>query len=341
MARLGFTGDVMLGRFVDRDQRTRPPEAVWGAVRPLLRGLDGLVVNLECCLSTRGREWGLTYHPFHFRADPAWAIPALLDVGVDVATLANNHVLDYGEDAFFDTLDALDAASIARTGAGRTVDEAWTPAVVDCGGLTVAVVAATDNTPEFAASDDADGTAYCVIDAENEVTTVRFERAFEEVRASSPDIDLLVVALHWGPNMATEPPERFQRFAHWLAESGVDCVVGTSAHVFQGIELRDGSVILYDCGDFVDDYAVDAVLRNDRSFLVELVVDDGPVEVRLHPTQIRRSAVSHVDPAEADWWHERMRRLSEPFGTVFETDEDTLVLPIVANSSARGVRRRG
>lgn len=327
--RLGFTGDVMLGRLVNRRQRSRPVEAVWGDLLDRLRSLDGLVVNLECCLSTRGEEWTRTNRRFHFRASPERAVPALSRAGVDVAALANNHVLDYEEAALADTLDHLDDAGIARAGVGMTVAEARRPAVVTVGNVDVAVVSFTDNTPEYAAGPDDPGTAYVEINIDREET----RRAVREslAAASDGDPDLLVASLHWGPNMRERPPKNAREFARWLVEEGVDVVHGHSAHVFQGVEILDGAVVLYDTGDFVDDYAVDPELRNDRSFLFEVRVaaDSGRVEtLRLLPTEIDDCAVHEADERAAEWSRNRMRRLSEPFGTDLERDGAELVVPV-------------
>lgn len=327
-SRIGFTGDVMLGRVVDDRQRRRRVDAVWGNVLERLHGLDGLVINLECALSTRGRQWRRTHRPFHFRADPDWAVPALERAGVDVCALANNHVLDYEEPALRDTLKHLDETGIARTGAGETLDEALEPAVVPIGGLTVAVVALTDNTPEYAADDSSPGTAWIEIDREDDGTRRCVREALERARGADPD--LLVASLHWGPNMVEEPPSSFREFGRWLVDEGVDVVHGHSAHVFQGVEVHEGRPILYDTGDFVDDYAVDPELRNDRSFLFVLrIADDGELlELRLRPTEIDDCAVHEASPDAADWARERMRELSAPFGTTFERDGSALVLSL-------------
>jgi poly-gamma-glutamate synthesis protein (capsule biosynthesis protein) len=315
--RLGLTGDVMLGRKVDERQRRRSVEAVWGDVLDRLRDLDGLFVNLECCLSTGGRPWRRTNRPFHFRADPDWAVPALEAAGVDFASLANNHVLDFEEPALFDTLDHLDAAGIEHAGAGRDEREALEPAIVEVGGLRIAVIALTDNTPEYAAGPDSPGTARVEIDVDDPETRETVDRALE--LAGRADPDLLVASLHWGPNMVVDPPEAFEEFAHWLVDRGVDLIHGHSAHVFQGGELYEGSPILYDCGDFVDDYRVDRELRNDRSFLFELEMADGTVEeLRLVPVEIEDCAVHLASPRTAEWSRDRMRERSEPFGTEFE-----------------------
>lgn len=325
MPRLGLTGDVMLGRNVDERQRRRDAAAVWGDLLDRLRGLDGLLINLECCLSTRGEPWTRTYRPFHFRADPDWARPALEAAGVDACALANNHLLDFGEAALEDTLDVLDDAGLARAGAGRTLDEALDPAAFAVGDLEVAVVSFTDNTPEYAADADTPGVARVEFDVDDERSTERVSAALSRAAAIEPD--LLVASLHWGPNMVEEPSEAFQAFARWLAGQGVDLVHGHSAHVFQGVEVYDGVPVLYDTGDFVDDYAVDDELRNDRSFLfeVELAADGELESLRLVPTEIEDCQVRRAESAAAEWSRDRMRELSRRFGTAFDRDGQALV----------------
>ena len=325
----------MLGRLVDERQRgrTRPPAAVWGDVLDRLTALDGLFVNLECCLSTRGREWRRTRRAFHFRADPEWAVPALEAAGVDCVALANNHVLDYEEPALIDTLDALDDAGIAHAGAGRNVEEAREPAVVTVAGpdagdaLTVAFVAFTDNAPEYAAGPNDPGTARVEFDVEDEEGLRIVDEALAAARDTDPD--LVVASLHWGPNMRESPPFAFREFAGWLVERGVDVVHGHSAHVFQGVEVRQGRPVLYDTGDFVDDYRVDPELRNDRSVLFEVrATAAGPTELRLLPVEIDDCAVSRADRTAAEWSRERMRDLSAAFDTEFDRDGAELVLPL-------------
>ena len=324
--RFGLTGDVMLGRKVDERQRHRPPAAVWGDLRERLQRLDGLLVNLECCLSTGGQPWTRTYRPFHFRADPGWAIPALEDAGVDCCVLANNHLLDFGESALLDTVDHLDDADIAHTGAGADLDAALEPAVVTVGGVRIAVVSFTDNTPEYAADESSPGVAYVTIDVDDEQTRNLVSEALSRARAHDPDV--LVTSLHWGPNMVTEPPAAFEAFGRWLVDRGVDLIHGHSAHVFQALEVYDGAVLCYDTGDFVDDYAVDPELRNDRSFLFETRLDaTGTIEeLRLLPTEISDGAVNQAGGQVSGWARNRMRARSAPYGTEFDREGEELVL---------------
>ena len=321
--RLGFTGDVMLGRQVDAAYREghRPPAALWGDLHSRLRGLDGLFVNLECCLATAGEPW--LGRRFHFRADPEWSTAALRAATVDCCSLANNHAMDFGPNALRETLAELSAADIATVGAGRHREAARQPVAVDCRGLTVAVVAFTDNTPQYAATTDRPGTAHIEFDPDDTESMATLKRAVETA-ADRFDPDLLVASLHWGPNNRTHPKASHQQVARRLAEWGVDLVAGHSAHLFQGIELLDRgaspTLVCYDMGDFVDDYAVDPTDRNDRSFLFELVVDgDGQLlELVLHPTEIESRAVYEASDRGAAWSRQTMIERSEPFETEFE-----------------------
>jgi 3-oxoacyl-[acyl-carrier-protein] synthase-3 len=149
-----------LGRIVDERQERRLVTAVWGDMLEFGRDPDGLFVNLEWCLSNRGRPWRRRNRPFHFRATPDWAVPVLKAAALDDASRANNHVLDFEEPAQLDTLQALDRAGIAHAGAGRTESEARAPAGVSVGDRTVVVVAFTDNTPEYAAGPESPGVAH-------------------------------------------------------------------------------------------------------------------------------------------------------------------------------------
>lgn len=318
---LGFTGDVMLGRLVDEHHRHGQPEAVWGDLSDHLRGLDGLFMNLECTIAEGGSPWERTSRAFHFRAHPDWAIDALTAIDLDWVTLANNHALDFEVEALEETLDHLDAAGITVGGAGRTAASACAPRMVEIGPLRIGLLAATDNTPEYAAEESRPGTCYTALGAP---ARERLGSLLSDVRNHDPD--LIVASLHWGPNMTTEPNEARRSLAHWLLDRGVDVIHGHSAHVFHGIEVVDGKPVMYDTGDFVDDYAVDATLRNDHSFLFELTVtEEGSLEsLDLIPTVIEGYAVHRARGRSATWCRSTMRERSERFDTTFERVDEGL-----------------
>ena len=324
-ARLGFVGDVMLGRSVDDRWSGRDPSGVWGPLGERLRGLDGLFLNLECCLSTGGEASpGKT---FLFRADPEWAVPALETAGTTWASLANNHVLDFGERALRDTRESLSAADIGHAGAGPDRESALAPSLVEAGPLDVAAVGLTDRYGEYGATEAQPGTAYLPLDPDRAETRATVRRVLQRARADDPD--LLVVSLHWGPNWERYPRETHREFGRWLIEQGVDLVHGHSAHVVQGIERYRGRPILYDTGDFLDDYLVKPALRNDRSFLFVLEITDGEFEaVRLQPVEIDDETVRPADTVAAAWLRNEMRTRCEPFGTPLRRDGRDLVVPL-------------
>ena len=288
MPTLAFVGDIMLGRGVNAEVPRKAPEEFWGTILPVLRAADAVVGNLESAITRHTTQWMRTRKVFHFRADPP-AIELLRVANVRCVSLANNHVLDYETEGLLDTLRHLDDAGIARAGAGRDPAEAITPAVIDVAGLRVAIIAATDNEPEFVAAPGRPGTCYFDIGRDPDALSRLREVA---TRARQSGAHLVVLSLHWGPNMVSVPPARFRSFAR-EALAFADVIHGHSAHVFQGVEQRGGKFILYDTGDFLDDYAVDEYLRNDWSFVFLFdVASDGAIQrLRMLPVLLRYARV--------------------------------------------------
>jgi len=324
-ARIGFVGDVMLGRGVNDRWSDTDAAGVWGSTLGRLQALDGLVLNLECCIATDDERWpGKTYY---FRADPEFAVPALAVADVSVAGLANNHVLDFGESGLRETVTHLDTAGVAHAGAGPNRDAALEPAVSDAGDLIVAVISLTDRWAAYAAGEHSPGTAYTPLDRSVGATRAIVRDTLDRVAAADPD--LVVASLHWGPNWETAPSPTQQGFARWLVDRGVDVVHGHSAHVLQGVEMYQGRPIIYDAGDFVDDYIHKEGVHNKRSVLFELVVTDGrPDELRLVPVEIKNEAAWLADEDVSRWVHETMAERSEPFGTSVERIEDGVAVPL-------------
>jgi len=330
---LAFIGDVMLGRGVNTEIAARPPESFWGNTLPILRSADAVVANLECAITQSVRRWDQTPKVFHFRADPK-ATDVLRAANIRCVSLANNHTLDYGEEGLFDTLKHLDAAGICRAGAGHNLEEAEAPALFDAAGLKVGVVAFTDNEPPFAADQQKPGTNYIEIKADSS-TLARVEKAV--IRARDAGARIVVLSLHWGPNMVLRPPAHFREFASAVVRLGVDIVYGHSAHVFQGVQVIDNSLIMYDTGDFLDDYAVDPELRNDWSFIFLVEADEvGPTSLYTIPVCLRYARVDLATGYEFEAICNRMRILSSELGTDLQQTQEGLKLAIRAAVNASG-----
>jgi len=323
--RLGLTGDVMLGRLVDRyllGDPLRDPAEVWGDTRELFASVDARLINLECVIATTG--WPDARKTFTFRAQPR-AIEALLAARVDFAGLANNHVLDYGHDALLECLRRLRAAGIACAGAGRDIGEASAAAVVAAGTSRVAVLALTDNEPGWEAGPDRPGIQVVRYDAHGLLPPYR-DRIAAAISRARETADLVIVCAHIGPNWG--PPSRdVQALAHDLLAHGADVYWGHSNHSVQAVEFCGTKAIFYSTGDFLDDYAVDPDERNDLSFFFEVRARGGAVtEARLHPVRIEGLCVHRAGAGDARWLAHRMAALSSPFGTRVVEDGEALVV---------------
>jgi poly-gamma-glutamate capsule biosynthesis protein CapA/YwtB (metallophosphatase superfamily) len=301
--KLALAGDTMLGRGVAAALVASRPEAlVDGELAAVVREADLFVLNLECCISERGEPWPDPAKPFFFRAPPA-AVELLSYLGVDCVTLANNHTLDFGVEALLDTLEHLDAARIAHVGAGRSEDEARAPAILERGGLRLAVFGVADHPREYGAGPEAPGIAFAPLDG---AAPSWLAEGIAAVGAEA-----VLVTPHWGPNMTEAPIGRVRKTAATLLDAGATLVAGHSAHVFHGIE---GSV-LYDLGDFLDDYRVDPVLRNDLGllFLVELE-PNGLARVEAVPLELDYCHTRLASGAAADWIRTRFRSACAALG---------------------------
>ncbi|HEX6678134.1 MAG TPA: CapA family protein [Actinomycetes bacterium] len=302
--KLALAGDTMLGRKVGEALAERPPSAlVAPEVVEVAAEADLFVLNLECSVSERGAPWRLPGKPFFFRAPPA-AVELLALLGVDCVTLANNHALDYGPEALADTLRHLAAAGIAAVGAGPDVDAARRPAVLHGGGVRLAVVGVSDHPEQFAAGDGRPGIAFADLGGG---LPAWLERA---VRAA--DADAVLVTPHWGPNMTSAPLPYVRRAAGALVGAGATLVAGHSAHVFHGVAGR----VLYDLGDFLDDYAVDPVLRNDLGLLFLVTLDQrGPSAIEAVPLALDYCHTRLADGDDAAWVRRRFRQACAELGT--------------------------
>ncbi len=204
------------------------------------------------------------------------AVKSLQDGHVALVNLANNHSRDFADEGLFETLAVLDRAQIRHVGAGIDKAHAQQPIFFTKNGIRFAVIGLTDNEPTWQAGDNNAGTDYVRI----------------------------------------YPSQNFINFAHTLIEAGVDIIHGHSAHVVQGIEVYKGGLIMYDTGDFIDDYVVDSELRNDLSFLFNVTLSmQGVEKVSLIPVKISGMQVNHATGADYDFLISVMKERCGRMGT--------------------------
>ncbi|MFJ4780021.1 CapA family protein [Streptomyces sp. NPDC088762] len=348
---LFLAGDVMLGRGVDQilprpgdpalseayvtDARTyvllaegvngpvprrAPFSWPWGEALHLLEAAapHARILNLETSVTrSDDAEPGKSVH---YRMHPA-NLPSLAAARPDVCVLANNHVLDYGRRGLAETLDALAAAGLRTAGAGRDLDEARRPAVLTLPGkgrvLVFSVGTASSGIPRgWAAGADRSGVDF--VDEASDADAA--EVAGRIQRAKRPG-DLVVVSIHWGSNWGYAVPRDRIRFAHALVDGGADVVHGHSSHHPRPLEVYRGHLVLYGCGDLVDDY--EGIGGNERYrddlrllYFVSLEPDTGRLDhARLVPLQTHRMRLRHASREDCDWLHEVLVRTSRTFGT--------------------------
>ena len=317
-----LVGDVMIGRLVNERLRGEKPEFPWGDTLPLFRRADWRACNLECVISDHGSPWSRTSKAFHFRSD-AKNLAVLKAARIDAVSLANNHTLDFNDRAMAEMLKLLDGAHVAHSGAGSDRGEASRVAVSEVRGVRIGLLSFTDNEPGWEAGENHPGVFYVPVEDQDERTA----KLISLVSGTRAEVDVLIVAAHWGGNWGFAPPPAHVALAHDLIQAGADVIYGHSAHVCRGIEVFGGGLILYSTGDFVDDYAVNPVERNDRSWAFELQVAGKRVRsLRLHPTVIRDCQARFADPTVA---REMIRRMQELCGAL-----GTEVMP---SSSVRGL----
>ena len=356
--RLFLCGDVMIGRGIDqalphpvnpilhepyvRDAREyvhlaekahgpipRPLsfDYIWGdAPQELERaGVDFRIVNLETAITSAETPW--PHKGIHYRMHPQ-NVGCISAGHISACALANNHVLDWGYDGLSETLQTLNAAGIAYSGAGNDADEAMQPAIIDKAAngrvLLFSFGSMTSGIPrEWRATSISPGVN--LLDDLSETTAAR---VCDQMRTHQRPGDLIIASIHWGGNWGYEIPPEQITFAHRLIDEGVAIVHGHSSHHVKAIEVFRGRLILYGCGDFITDYEGISgyeMFRGDLALMYFVEMDPnsaGLITVRLVPMQMRRFRLECAAAADAKWLCNLLNQLGERFGTTLRFEED-------------------
>ncbi|MDQ8703986.1 CapA family protein [Streptomyces sp. LHD-70] len=362
MITLFVCGDVMLGRGVDqilphpgdpelregyvRDARDyvslaeaiagpvpRPVDFAWpwGDALEVLDAAapDARLVNLETSVTSAGR-----FAPdkaIHYRMHPA-NLPCLTAARPDVCVLANNHVLDFGRVGLADTLDSLADAGLRTAGAGRDATTAERPATVPLDPshrlLVFAVGMPSSGIPnDWAAGEGRSGVSFVA-----GTSTAARAQVVGRVRKLKQAGDLAVVSVHWGSNWGYDVTRDQVAFAHALIDAGADLVHGHSSHHVRPPEVYAGRLVLYGCGDLINDYEGITGYERYRDdlrllHLVSLDPDTGRlIQLRIVPLQARRMSLSRASAEDHRWLGSLLDRISEGFRPCVTSDPRGLML---------------
>jgi len=354
-------GDVMTGRGVDqilphpgdpglREQHVpdariyvRLAEAVsgpiprpagydwpWGDALPVLDGLapDARVINLETSIT--GRDTFAPGKGIHYRMSPA-NTGCLVAAHPDVCTLANNHVLDFGPGGLADTLDALGRAGLAAAGAGRDEITAGQPAAIGVAGRGRVLVFACGTPSSGIPPDWAAGPGRPGLNVLPDLSARTADQLISRLQRARQPGDVLVVSIHWGPNWGYDVPADQVGFAHRLLDGGADVIHGHSSHHPRPVEVYRGKLILYGCGDCIDDYegiTGHAEYRDDLRLLYFAAVDPGTgrlAGLRMAPMQARKMRLQPASGADTRWLAGLLGGISRRFGTRVGLEPDGLL----------------
>ena len=347
-----MTGDVMLGRGIDqifshpsdpvlyesyvKDARdyvalavmkngsiTYPVdyEYVWGDALVELEKLapDLRIINLETSITTSSNYWqgkGINYrmHPTNAQT--------LTAAKIDYCTLANNHVLDWGYEGFIETLTVLESLKISYSGGGRTRGEAELPAIFEVAGKGRVIIFSYGHQSSGIPSSWAATEKKPGLNLLPDYSEKSLQQIAKQVDLIHRPGDIIVFSIHWGGNWGYEIPERHKKFAHALIDqAGIDIIHGHSSHHVMGIEVYNDKLILYGCGDFLNDYEGirgHEQYRGDLALMYLPTID--PVngnlrQLTLLPTQTRNLKVNHANRKDADWLLSILNREGEELGT--------------------------
>lgn len=337
--RLLFGGDIAPVR--------SDPSGMFGDLEPLIGEADLALANLEIALSDAATPFRGKIYPH--KGTPVSA-EGLARAGFDAVNLANNHMLDFGEQALFDTMALLDQVGVCRFGAGSDLAEAERPLVLERGGLSIGVIGLTTTLPtgfaagegvagvnplrvltsyrQFRNPDEYPGTAPIV---ETAPVGEDLDRLTGAVRALKGWTDIVLVYAHWGTSMS----EAVQDFQHAIGraaiDAGADAVFGGHQHVVSGVEFHRGRPIVHGLGNLVFDFVVPFFTEATRRTVVftATLTASGVEDCRLIPCRTGvGSPVAVLDPEDGDGLTiaETVRRLSAPLGTEVGVESGRIVV---------------
>ncbi len=306
----------------------RPVDAsyIWGdalaefqRVKPQAR-----IINLETAVTCSEDRMA---KGINYRMNPA-NISSLTAAGIDCCALANNHVLDWGMSGLTETLATLNAARIKTAGAGSSEDETWAPAVLPLADDRRVIVfsfgTATSGIPKSWAATGTKGGVAFLPDLEQHIV----QRIALAVRTHKRPGDLAVVSVHWGGNWGYGIAADEVRFAHALIDGGADLFHGHSSHHPKGVEVFHDRLVVYGCGDFINDYEGISgyeAFRGDLGLMYfpTLDADTGRLlRLELVATQMKRMRVQRASAADSRWRRALLDREGWRFGTWTEAAAD-------------------
>jgi len=292
----------------------------WGDALAVLDQMapEARVINLETSITRSGGF--APGKPVCYRMSPD-NVPAVACARPDACALANNHVLDFGRAGLAETLGVLARAGLRAVGAGRDLTRARQPVAVPVPGGGRAVIfacgaASSGIPPGWAATATRPG-----VDFLPRLSGAAAGGLIAQIQAVKRPGDIVVVSLHWGSNWGYGVEQDQVRFAHRLIDGGADLIYGHSSHHPRPIEVYRGRLVLYGCGDAINDYEGIRGYEQFRPdlrllYFASLAADTGALAaLRMVPMQAKNMRLHHASAADSAWLADVLNRVSRRFGS--------------------------
>ncbi|MBO5371983.1 MAG: CapA family protein [Lachnospiraceae bacterium] len=294
-----FAGDVYLSGYVTENYDN---EGITGVLDETLlsemQSADICMINEEFPFGTTGTP--AEDKQFTFRLHPSY-ISVFEDMGVDIVSLANNHVLDYGKEPLQETLQVLNENEILYAGAGKDLADASALRTITVGKEDYGFLSASRVIPV---------TEWDVRNAQPGVFTTYDETLLiEAIKKAKESCDFLTVYVHWGIERNTTPEEYQKQLAHAYIDAGADLVIGAHPHVLQGIEAYNGKMIFYSLGNFIFNQSIE------KTMLVKVTKEENAIEYSILPAYAT-GAKTNVLAAEQEAFYSYLESLS--YGVTIE-----------------------
>ena len=259
----------------------------------VLESADVFMVNEEFPFGTTGEA--MEDKQYTFRVDPGY-VSVLSDLSVDIVTLANNHMLDFGRSPLTETLRTLDGAGIAHVGAGENLEEAKALKTFEIHGKTIGFLGASRVIPEYSWNASADSSGL--------FTTYDAAALVSEIEKAEESCDFTVVYVHWGIERSTQPEEYQRTLARQYIDAGADAVIGAHPHVLQGIEYYEGKPVFYSLGNFIFSNGTY------ETMLAELTLSENGTEIRLVPCVSQANQMTLLEESEKPGFYQSLESSS-------------------------------
>lgn len=295
--RLAFVGDIMMGGKVDQLLRKNGYAYPFLHVAEFLQAADIAAGNLENPITARGIAQDKQYV---FRTSPD-AVPELAASGLDLFTLANNHVLDYGVEGLQDTMALLEQAGLHYVGAGADEAEAYRPVIMEKNGVSIAYLGFSRVIPDVS--------WYARKNRPGLAGTYDYRKPTEAIAQAAEEADIVVVLVHWGIERMTLPEQYQQELGRRYIDAGADLVIGSHPHVLQGFEMYRGRWIAYSLGNFI--FTVNPNPLTGQSAILEAdCARGGECRLALRPVHTGVAQPYPMDAEESAAFFEHLTSLS-------------------------------